>query len=159
MDSRTNRYSYQVQWSDEDNAYIATCAEFPSVSAFADSPPDALAEVMQVIDASIELLEEEGDTPPEPMATRTYSGTLSLRLPPTTHRDAAIAAAHENVSLNQYITSQLERASAMSGVFEELRALHARIDRLERRRRPVQSARVRKMLLTGLRQRHRHQPV
>ena len=37
-----SRYTYRVTWSVEDDEFVATCAEFPSLSWLADSQPAAL---------------------------------------------------------------------------------------------------------------------
>jgi len=45
------------------------------------------------------------------LATRDYSGKLMLRLPKALHRNAAMRAAEEGVSLNQYLLSLLAPAN------------------------------------------------
>jgi predicted RNase H-like HicB family nuclease len=37
-----SHYTYRVTWSDEDDEFVATCAEFPSLSWLAESPAEAL---------------------------------------------------------------------------------------------------------------------
>ncbi|MFV0429801.1 MAG: hypothetical protein ACK5KO_10315 [Arachnia sp.] len=37
-----SRYTYRVTWSAEDGLFVATCAEFPSLSWLADSQAVAL---------------------------------------------------------------------------------------------------------------------
>ncbi|MCL2845764.1 MAG: type II toxin-antitoxin system HicB family antitoxin [Chitinivibrionia bacterium] len=61
------KYSYLIVWSQEDNAYIACCAEFPSLSAHGETKEKALAEIENVVGASIEWLEEENDVIPLPL--------------------------------------------------------------------------------------------
>jgi len=39
-----NRYSFNIEWSEEDEEYIATCPAFPGLSAFGETEwgsPDA----------------------------------------------------------------------------------------------------------------------
>jgi len=33
-----DRYTYRVTWSSEDNEYVGSCAEFPSLSWLASEP-------------------------------------------------------------------------------------------------------------------------
>jgi hypothetical protein len=39
-----NRYSFNIEWSDEDEEYIATCPAFPGLSAFGETEEEALSE-------------------------------------------------------------------------------------------------------------------
>ena len=44
-----SRYTYRVTWSVEDDEFVATCAEFPSLSWLADSQPAALQGLVDLI--------------------------------------------------------------------------------------------------------------
>jgi len=48
-----------------------------------------------------------GEDIPKPLAEKTYSGKFMVRVPPEKHRNMAIKAAEEGVSLNRYISSKL----------------------------------------------------
>ena len=52
-------------------------------------------------------MQANGETPPEPMADRAYSGRFVVRVPPETHRALAMKAAEEGVSLNRLISARL----------------------------------------------------
>jgi predicted RNase H-like HicB family nuclease len=54
------RYSSTVQWSDKDEAFIAICPELAGVSAFGDTPEEALSELGTVIELTLETYEEKG---------------------------------------------------------------------------------------------------
>lgn len=95
-----SRYSYIVRWSDEDSAFIATCPEFPGVSAFGDTQSDACAEIEVALEAMIETYREEGWDLPEPAKRVEHSGQFRLRLPRSLHAKLAEAAETEGVSLN-----------------------------------------------------------
>ena len=47
----------------------------------------------------------------EPFATRNYSGKFNLRLAKHLHRQLAVNAAQEHLSLNQYLVRRLSGAS------------------------------------------------
>jgi predicted RNase H-like HicB family nuclease len=97
-------YSFHVFWSDEDEAYIATCPEFPSLSAFGDTPDEALREGEAVLESFIDIYREDGRPLPEP---QTYSGKLNVRLPKSLHGALAKRAEQEGVSLNTLIVTAL----------------------------------------------------
>ncbi len=105
--ANADRYTYREEWSEEDNVYIARCLEFPSLLAHGDSPEAALAELHSVVSVVVKDMEETGESIPVPLGSKVYSGKLVLRLPKELHRGAAIRAAEEGVSLNQYLISKL----------------------------------------------------
>jgi predicted RNase H-like HicB family nuclease len=41
----SDRYTYRVTWSEEDEEYVGLCAEFPGLSWLASTPEEALAGV------------------------------------------------------------------------------------------------------------------
>ena len=112
-------YSYRVVWSDKDECYIATCPEFPHLSAFGDTAPEALGELNVAMELAIDVYTEEGWKLPEPQKVHEYSGQFRLRLPKGLHRKLAIQAESEGVSLNtlsiQYLSEGLaESVSRLS---------------------------------------------
>lgn len=104
-----DRYTYQVAWSEDDNEYVATVAEFPSLSWLAETRRAAEDGLVGLVGEVLTDMAESGETPPEPLGQRTYSGKFNLRIPPTLHRALAMEAAREGVSLNQLATVKLAR--------------------------------------------------
>ena len=102
-----DKYQYTVGWSAEDQAYIARVVEFPSLAAHGDTVEVALREIVGVVESVIEDMQEQGETPPEPLNLRSYSGRLNLRMPTYLHRNLSLEAAREGVSLNQLILLKL----------------------------------------------------
>ena len=54
-------------WSDEDEAYIATIPEFPGLSAFGDTPDEAVKEVQVVCESFIEVYKKDRIELPNPI--------------------------------------------------------------------------------------------
>lgn len=100
-------YAYHVRWSQEDEAYVATVAEFPSLSCVEETQADAFFGVVDLVGSVLEELRETGESIPAPFASRSYSGKFALRLPPEKHRQLVIEAAEQHVSLNQLVVSRL----------------------------------------------------
>ncbi|WP_462418461.1 type II toxin-antitoxin system HicB family antitoxin [Kytococcus sp. Marseille-QA3725] len=100
-------YGYTVAWSEEDQEFVATCWEMPSLSWLAETQEEALAGLRQVVAETVEDMVAEGEEVPEPLATRRYSGKLNLRLGEHLHRQLAMGAAQEHLSLNQYLVRRL----------------------------------------------------
>ena len=64
-----------------------------------------LASFRERIDAYLALCAERGEEPDRP-----FSGELTIQTEPVLHRKAAIRAAAEGISLNQWISRQIEIA-------------------------------------------------
>ncbi len=102
-----NKYTYRIEWSEEDQAHLARCLEFPSLVTHGKTPEKALKEIELVVSESIKWIEEEKGTVPEPLGVRRYKGNISLRVPPDLHRSLAILSAEQGVSINQLVLSRL----------------------------------------------------
>ena len=63
--------------------------------------------IVAVVSTVLEDMAESGEEAPTPLASRTYSGKFALRIPPEKHRELAIEAAEQHVSLNQLVVSRL----------------------------------------------------
>ena len=109
MALKNDRYTYRVTWSAEDEAYVGLCAEFPSLSWLAAEPETALTGIRQVVAEVVADMETGGESIPEPLALRDYSGKFLVRIPPEEHRRLVQEATEANVSLNRLISSKLSR--------------------------------------------------
>jgi len=106
-DVNAEHYTYRVRWSTEDAAYIGTVAEMPSLSWAAGKQFDAFAGIRALVAEVLDDMKAGGETPPEAIADRSYSGKFLVRLTPEAHRQLAIDAAEQNVSLNRLAASRL----------------------------------------------------
>lgn len=102
-----SHYRYTVGWAPEDGEYVASVAEFPSLSFLAGTQEGALAGLEDVIEDVIEDLVESGEEVPVPLAEREFSGNIRLRVTPEKHRELTTRALEQGVSLNRYLNSLL----------------------------------------------------
>jgi predicted HicB family RNase H-like nuclease len=105
--SLVDKYTYRVEWSEEDRVHIARCLEFPSLAAHGDTAGKALLEIEKVVGESIRWLEDESEPVPEPFGLKKYRGNLTVRVPSELHKKLVMQSAEEGVSLNQYILSKI----------------------------------------------------
>ncbi len=63
-----NKYALQIFWSEDDEGFIATCQEFPGLSAFGETREEALREAQIALDLMIEIYLEKGIALPEPQS-------------------------------------------------------------------------------------------
>jgi predicted HicB family RNase H-like nuclease len=109
MPLKNDRYTYRVTWSEDDNEYVGLCAEFPSLSWLARTPEAALKGIRKVVEDVVKDMQANGETIPEPIACRRYSGKFMVRVPPEVHRTLTIKAAESGVSLNRLASSKLSQ--------------------------------------------------
>ncbi|GAA4670321.1 type II toxin-antitoxin system HicB family antitoxin [Phytohabitans rumicis] len=105
-----SHFTYRVTWSAEDGEFLATCAEFPSLSWLASSQIEALQGLENLLREVIADMEEQGEQSPQPFADRSYSGRFNLRVGESLHRELALRAAEDGMSLNQYVLRKLTAA-------------------------------------------------
>jgi len=74
------KYSINLTWSDEDNCYVATVSEFPGLSAFGDTPEEAVEEAKIAVEGFLKVYEEDGCQIPEPEILRSKSLNCELML-------------------------------------------------------------------------------
>lgn len=100
-------YTYRVIWSEDDSEHIALCAEFTSLSFLADTPTDALQGLIELVGDVVKDMQANGEAIPEPITDKCYSGKFQVRIPPEQHRNLAIRAAEQGVSLNRLVSAKL----------------------------------------------------
>jgi len=107
MVRETDKYTYRVTWSAEDEEFVGLCAEFPGLSWLAATPEEALKGIRRVVRSCIKDMESNGEAVPSAIATKKYSGKFMVRVPPDVHRKLAIKAAEAGVSLNRIASTKL----------------------------------------------------
>ncbi len=107
-----DRYTYRVTWSEEDNEYVGLCVEFPSLSWLESTPEEALEGIRQVVADVVADLESNGESVPDPIAMKQFSGKFVVRIPPELHRRLALEAAEAGISLNRLTSATLSKQEA-----------------------------------------------
>lgn len=102
-----DHYTYRITWSAEDQEHVGRCAELPSLSWLAPTCAEALTGIQRLVDEVVKDMRTTGESPPTPLADRPYSGRFVVRIPPETHRELAIKAAEEGISLNRLVSARL----------------------------------------------------
>ena len=107
MALNNDRYTYRITWSEDDKQYVGLCVEFPSLSWLAENQEAALKGIRKVVEDVIKDMKISGESPPLPLSNKKFSGKFIVRIPPKVHRDLAIQAAEEGISLNRLVSSKL----------------------------------------------------
>ncbi len=106
---KNDHYTYRVTWSEQDGEYVGLCAEFQSLSWLASEPESALKGIRQVVADAVADMQSNGEPVPEPLASKNFSGHFMVRVPPELHRQLALEAAEEGISLNRLASDKLRR--------------------------------------------------
>jgi len=104
---QSSHYTYRVTWSEEDQEFVGLCAEFPSLSWLDKDQDQAFKGIRELVKEVISDMGKNGEKIPEPIAKKEYSGKFQVRIPKSVHRDLAIKAAEENISLNRLVNYKL----------------------------------------------------
>ena len=58
-------YTYKITWSAEDEEYVGSCAEFPSLSWLAPTSDEALEGIREMVVGCVEDMRAHGEEPPQ----------------------------------------------------------------------------------------------
>lgn len=92
---------------DEDGDWLAHFEELPNVSAFGDSPEQALHELKEAWEGIKESYLSRNEPFPIAPSKKEYSGQFNVRIDRRVHRSLAIEAAQAGVSLNALVAQKL----------------------------------------------------
>ncbi len=109
MDAKkvADRYTYRIEWSEEDHEFAGLCAELPSLSWLAPTHVEALKGIQKLVRDVLADIKKNKEQIPEPLAMGAYSGEFRVRLPSFVHRQLVIEAAERGVSLNRLVSAKL----------------------------------------------------
>lgn len=105
---RFDGYTVNV-FLDDDGEYLAHFVEMPHVSAFGDSPEEALSELATAWEGVKESYRKHGQPIPVAPARKEYSGQFNVRIDRRLHRALAVEAAKAGVSLNALVAQKLAK--------------------------------------------------
>ena len=102
---RAGRYRIVIEWSREDQAFVARVPALPRCAAHGETAEQAAREAQQAADLMIDVLRAAGKPAPPEDAVADYSGQLRLRLPRSLHERVSQLATAEGVSINTLLLS------------------------------------------------------
>jgi predicted HicB family RNase H-like nuclease len=97
---------------DDDGEYLAHFVEMPNVSAFGDSPEQALQELETAWEGMKESLQKHKEPVPTAPSRKEYSGQFNVRIDRRLHRALAMEAARAGVSLNAIVSQKLTKETS-----------------------------------------------
>ena len=103
---------------DEDGGYVGKVMELPGCITQGETIEETIEGLKDACECWIRSAYEENIEIPLPRSN--YGGKITLRMPPSLHRDLAQSAISEGVSLNSYINNLLAREDALNRVMVSL---------------------------------------
>lgn len=94
-------------YQDEEGDWLAHFEELPNISAFSDTPENALKELRIAWEGVKESYRKHNKPIPQPTCTKNYSGTFNIRIDKRIHKALAIEAAKAGISLNSLVSQKL----------------------------------------------------
>ncbi len=104
-----DKYTYRITWSEEDQEFVGLCAEFPGLSWLEEKQDEAFNGIRTLVADVLQDMESNNEKIPVPLALHSFSGKFMTRIPPEQHRNLAIEAAEQGVSLNRLASERLTR--------------------------------------------------
>ena len=98
-------------FQDEDGDWLAHLVEMPGISAFADTPTKALAELTVAWEAAKESYRAHNEAVPVAPARKEYSGQFNVRIDKRLHRWLAMEAGRAGISMNALVAQKLAQDS------------------------------------------------
>jgi antitoxin HicB len=93
-------YRILVEWSSEDESFVARVPALPGCAAHGQNPAAAAREAEKAAGALLGVMRDEGRPIPPQDTVADYSGQLRLRLPRSLHERVSHLATAEGVSIN-----------------------------------------------------------
>ena len=97
----------------EEGGFTAWYPDLPGCITCSETIEGAVANAVDAKKAWIEAALEQGISIYDPEDASDYSGQFKLRMPKSLHRDLAIHAKREGISMNQYCLYLLARNDAL----------------------------------------------
>ena len=79
--AEAEHYRYLLAFPAEDNQYVGTVAEFPSLSWLANSQAEALAGIAALVKDVVADMVANGEPVPKPLADSEFPGRVHVQLP------------------------------------------------------------------------------
>lgn len=98
---------------DEDGEWLAHFVEMPNISAFADTPNEAVKELRVAWEGVKESYRKNDEQIPVAPSNKNYSGQFNVRLDKRVHKALVVEATQAGISLNALVAQKLARDTHM----------------------------------------------
>lgn len=110
LKAKAARYLKIVEWSDEDGCFVGSAPPLIGQCCHGKDEAKVYAELCQIVEEWVGLMEADGHKLPAPLAAKKFSGKFVLRVEPALHRRLAAKALAAGESLNSFCADALVKA-------------------------------------------------
>jgi predicted HicB family RNase H-like nuclease len=110
LKAKAAQYTKIVEWSEEDGCFVGSAPAIIGPCCHGNDEAKVYAELCQIVEEWIEILETDGHPLPGPLSAKKFSGKFVLRLEPALHRRLAAKALAAGESLNSFCVKKLIKA-------------------------------------------------
>ncbi|MCP5463460.1 MAG: toxin-antitoxin system HicB family antitoxin [Deltaproteobacteria bacterium] len=111
---RKNKYKYKyllnVRWSEEDECFFGDFPELPGCATHGDTAQEVIDNANDAVATWVAAAKKAKISIPEPVATKSWSGTFTTRIDPEIHRLLAVKAKQAGKTLNKFVQDLLRNA-------------------------------------------------
>lgn len=111
----SDRYLKMVEWSQEDQCYVGTCPGLMLGGVHGEDESRVYAQLCRAVEEWIAIHQQDGLPLPPATAGRDYSGKFVVRVGRDLHRELAVNALREGMSLNSYCAKVLREGRVPYG--------------------------------------------
>ena len=112
MKKQSDQYLKIVEWSEKDQCYIGTCPGLMLGGVHGKDEAKVYVELCKAVDEWIKIYKKDKASLPAATASKDFSGKFMLRLGKELHKNLAIEALRENMSLNSFCARLLKSKMA-----------------------------------------------
>lgn len=103
-------YSYNIHFSDEDDAYVVSVTELVGCVTHGDSLAEAMEMAHEAVEGHLEVLLSQKQEIPQPISKIKASGKFLVRSNPELHQRLILKSHEEGYkSLNKFVVDKLEK--------------------------------------------------
>lgn len=122
-------YPFNVQ-AEADGGFVIEFPDLPGCMTQIETADEIFDAAQEIRELWIETAYELGRNIPIPEEAPEYSGKFMTRISKSLHRDLAVAAKKENVSLNQYVFQLLAQGYVLQDNRNHLERIERGLDRI-----------------------------
>ncbi|OQW50758.1 MAG: hypothetical protein A4S09_11430 [Proteobacteria bacterium SG_bin7] len=108
LENLKDKYKIIVEWSAEDNCFLATVPELEGCQTHGDTADQAVIHAKEAIELHLETLKEDGIDLPIPESMIEESGKMPLRMDKQTHKKLNSFVKARNLSANEYVVGLIK---------------------------------------------------
>ena len=103
-------FTYRIEWSDEDKAFIVSVDELPGCMTHGKTQSEALKMGLEAVQCHLEGMAKDNDEVPLPFSLQKFKGEFLVRATPELHKKLSVESKRKGKSFNKFLVEMLEKA-------------------------------------------------